>query len=195
MIRRASYWDKEKTQLQDEYYVDAQGLRQGERKWFHKNGALQMHTFYVDDKLNGGLNWFYENGELESHSFSRDDKREGEAKSYYRGGGLEVHAFYENGKLHGEYKSYRKTGEIRKQTFFGNGKEITKKEYEELQMKLSLQRLLELGVTYDNIAKVWVDNNGVCYNLENKDELNQVECEITPGCIGEYLAAKQGMDD
>ena len=62
-------------------------------------------------------------------------------------------------------------------------------------MKLSLQTLIGMGVTYDNIAKVWVDNDGVCYSLLNKDELDKVECEILPGCIGEYLAARDGKAD
>ena len=61
-------------------------------------------------------------------------------------------------------------------------------------MKLSLQKLIETGVTYDNIAKVWVDNKGVCYSLKDKDTLDEVECEELPGCIGEYLAAKEVSD-
>ena len=62
-------------------------------------------------------------------------------------------------------------------------------------MKLSLQKLIEKGLTYDNIAKVWVDNDGVCYSLKDKTALDEVECEELPGCIGEYLAAKEVSDD
>ena len=62
-------------------------------------------------------------------------------------------------------------------------------------MKLSLQTLLNKGVTWNNIADVWEDNDGVCYSLKDKNALDQVECEEVPGCIGEYLAAKKVMDD
>ena len=62
-------------------------------------------------------------------------------------------------------------------------------------MKLSLQRLLDKGVTWNNIADVWEDNDGVCYSLKDKNALDQIELEELPGCIGEYMAAKKVMDD
>ena len=62
-------------------------------------------------------------------------------------------------------------------------------------MILSLETLMGMGVTYDNIQKVWVDNGGTCYSLKDKNALNQVELEELPGCIGEYLTAKEVMDD
>ena len=62
-------------------------------------------------------------------------------------------------------------------------------------MTLSLETLMGMGVTYDNIQKVWVDNGGTCYNLKDKNALDQVELEELPGCIGEYLAAKKVSDE
>ena len=60
---------------------------------------------------------------------------------------------------------------------------------------VTLQDLLDKGVTWNNIAGVWEETNGVCYSLLDKDELDKVECEILPGCIGEYLAARDGKAD
>ena len=62
-------------------------------------------------------------------------------------------------------------------------------------MKLSLQRLLDKGVTWNNIADVWEDHNGVCYSLKDKNALDQIELEELPGCIGEYMAAKKVADE
>ena len=62
-------------------------------------------------------------------------------------------------------------------------------------MKLSLETLMGMGVTYDNINKVWVDNGGTCYSLKDKNALDQIELEELPGCIGEYMAAKKVTDD
>ena len=62
-------------------------------------------------------------------------------------------------------------------------------------MKLSLQTLLNKGVTWNNIADVWEDNDGVCYSLKDKNALDQIELEELPGCIGEYLAAKKVTDE
>lgn len=58
-------------------------------------------------------------------------------------------------------------------------------------MKLSLETLMEMGVTYDNIQKVWVDNGGTCYSLKDENALDQVECEELRGDISEYLTAKE----
>ena len=60
---------------------------------------------------------------------------------------------------------------------------------------VTLQDLLNKGVTYYNIAGVWEDNDGVCYALKDKNALDEIECEKLPGCIGEYLAAKEASDD
>ena len=62
-------------------------------------------------------------------------------------------------------------------------------------MIITLQDLLGKGVTWSNVARVWEDTNGVCYSLRDKNALDQVECEILPGCIGEYLAARDGKAD
>ena len=62
-------------------------------------------------------------------------------------------------------------------------------------MKLSLQTLLNKGVTWNNIADVWEDNDGVCYSLKDKNAPDQIELEELPGCIGEYMAVKKVTDD
>ena len=62
-------------------------------------------------------------------------------------------------------------------------------------MKLSLQRLLDKGVTWNNIADVWEDNDGVCYSLKDKNALDQIELEELNGSIYEYWAAKKVADE
>ena len=62
-------------------------------------------------------------------------------------------------------------------------------------MTLSLETLMGMGVTYDNINKVWVDNGGTCYNLKDKNALDQIECEELNGSICEYWAAKKVADE
>ena len=62
-------------------------------------------------------------------------------------------------------------------------------------MTLSLETLMGMGVTYDNIQKVWVDNGGTCYSLKDKNALDQIECEELSGSICEYWAANKVTDD
>ena len=64
-----------------------------------------------------------------------------------------------------------------------------------MNKKITLQDLLNKGVTWNNLAGVWEETDGVCYSLLNKDELDKVECEILPVRIGEYLAARDGKAD
>ena len=58
-------------------------------------------------------------------------------------------------------------------------------------MTLSLETLMGMGVTYDNIQKVWVDNGGTCYSLKDKNALDQIELEELNGSICEYWTAKK----
>ena len=62
-------------------------------------------------------------------------------------------------------------------------------------MILSLETLMGMGVTYDNIQKVWVDNGGTCYSLKDKNALDEIECEEINGSICEYWAAKKVADE
>ena len=62
-------------------------------------------------------------------------------------------------------------------------------------MTLSLETLMGMGITYDNIQKVWVDNGGTCYSLKDKNALDQIECEELNGSICEYWAAKKVADE
>jgi len=62
-------------------------------------------------------------------------------------------------------------------------------------MTLSLETLMGMGVTYDNIQKVWVDNGGTCYSLKDKNALDEIECEEINGSICEYWAAKKVADE
>ena len=77
-----------------DFFVDENGLIQGEYKDFHLNGQIWEHSFY-------------QNG-----------KRHGEYKEYYRNGLIYSKSFYQNGKRHGEYKSYHNDGKLGYATFF-----------------------------------------------------------------------------
>ena len=60
---------------------------------------------------------------------------------------------------------------------------------------VTLQDLLNKGVTYYNIAGVWQDSDGACYSLKDKTALDEVECEELRGDISEYLTAKEVKDE
>ena len=82
------------------YFIDENGLKQGEYKDYHDNGQLWEHTFF------------------------QNDKRHGEYKDYHYNGQLWEHSFYQNGKLHGEHKSYRINGQLKYASFFYQDKDL-----------------------------------------------------------------------
>lgn len=57
------------------YFKDKQGRKQGEAKWWYKNGKLGAHCFYVDDNRQGESKWWCEkNDQLWCHNFFVNDK-------------------------------------------------------------------------------------------------------------------------
>jgi antitoxin component YwqK of YwqJK toxin-antitoxin module len=81
------------------YFKDENGQKQGECKWWHDNGQLWMHYFYVDGKQHGEFKSWYENGKLGVHCFFVDGKRHGEYKERYSSGQLWRHCFYVDDKI------------------------------------------------------------------------------------------------
>jgi len=62
-----------KTKTED-YYIDEQGLKQGEFKNYHDNGQLYEHSFWKNDERHGECN-YYIDGILTVHSFYKDGKQ------------------------------------------------------------------------------------------------------------------------
>ena len=58
----------------EHYFVDDQGRKQGEFKYWYENGQLRIHKFYRDGKLYGESKSWYDNGQLETHRFFKDGK-------------------------------------------------------------------------------------------------------------------------
>jgi antitoxin component YwqK of YwqJK toxin-antitoxin module len=51
------------------YFIDENGQKQGEFKWWHDNGQLSRHCFFVDGKRHGEFKSWYENGQPCVHCF------------------------------------------------------------------------------------------------------------------------------
>jgi antitoxin component YwqK of YwqJK toxin-antitoxin module len=102
------------------YFVDESGKKQGEYKWWHYNGHLFEHCYYVDGKRHGEFKRWHDNGQLDEHGFFVDGKLHGEYKWWYPNGQLRMHCFYVDGKRHGEYKAWDSNGQLWKHCFYQN---------------------------------------------------------------------------
>lgn len=56
------------------YFIDAQGLKQGEYKYYFINGQLRAHCFTKDDKTHGEYKNYYDDGQLAYHCIDVDGK-------------------------------------------------------------------------------------------------------------------------
>jgi antitoxin component YwqK of YwqJK toxin-antitoxin module len=108
----------------EHYFIDENGQKQGEYKWWYENGQLRLHCFYVDGKRHGEFKRWHENGQLWMHCFYVDGKRQGEYKAWWTNGQLYIHCFYVDGKLHGEYKLWHSNGKQWKHLYYVDDKEV-----------------------------------------------------------------------
>jgi antitoxin component YwqK of YwqJK toxin-antitoxin module len=81
------------------YFIDENGKKQGEYKWWWSNGKIWEHRYYVDDKRHGEYKAWHLNGQLSRHCYYVDGKLHGEFKLWHENGQLWVHCFYQNGEV------------------------------------------------------------------------------------------------
>ena len=72
-----THYDEAKTKVNERYYVDKNGLRQGLYESFYENGQLRRRCTYKDGKLDGLYESFYENGQLKERCTYKNNKLDG----------------------------------------------------------------------------------------------------------------------
>lgn len=103
LIESKRYWSY--TQLAEQEFR-LNRIREGERKFWHRNGQLCEQEFYRNGKLEGERKEWYENGQLADRAFYKNGNREGERKRWSENGMIEVKSICRDGVLDGEYKSW-----------------------------------------------------------------------------------------
>ena len=80
------------------YFLDENGLKQGENKEYYSDGQLWLHSYYKDGKLHGEYKVYNKNGQLWIHYFYKEDIKHGECKRYSPDGSLDYTEYWSNGK-------------------------------------------------------------------------------------------------
>jgi len=104
-------------------------VKQGEQKWFNKDGKLKSVGNYDNGKKQGEWKAFYEDGKLQSINKYKDGKPHGEHKYFYEDGKLRSVLNYKDGKLHGEWKEFHENGKLRYVINYKDGKPYGKGKY------------------------------------------------------------------
>jgi antitoxin component YwqK of YwqJK toxin-antitoxin module len=90
-----TYWNKEKTKLKEEYYVN-NGKKDGIYKKYNYQGKLSFEVSYISGKMNG-IYKSYKNGNLSYEVNYRDDVLHGTHIDYNENGNIIEIKYYENG--------------------------------------------------------------------------------------------------
>ena len=76
-------------QIKAEGYINEEGRKIGNWKFFHENGHMKREGNYEEGKQDGYWKFYYYNGHLESEGMLEEGKPEGNWNFYSRNGHLE----------------------------------------------------------------------------------------------------------
>ncbi|MDN3492477.1 toxin-antitoxin system YwqK family antitoxin [Winogradskyella bathintestinalis] len=104
-----------------------QGLLEGERKVYFKNGELAEIAHYKNGKLHGASKWFSENGTLLRQATHKDDHLEGKNTNYDAKGNITSEGNYIKSQKKGVWRYYD-NGELTKEIDHTKQEVISKNE-------------------------------------------------------------------
>ncbi len=120
------YQNNSTTKMIVENY-NTEGLLEGERFVYYKNGLVGEKAFYENGKLNGEAKWFSEKNTLLRVNTYKDDALHGKSINYDSGGNITSEGDYIEDQKKGIW-NYYKDGKLSKEIDHTNQKVISKKE-------------------------------------------------------------------
>jgi len=116
-IGKWTYYHNRSTAIMTSEYYDDNGLLQGERFVYYKDGQIAEHANYIAGKLQGISTWYsVKNVVLKSFIYDNDELH-GVAKYYNGKGELLAEGHYKRGKKAGIW-SYYENGELKEKKDF-----------------------------------------------------------------------------
>ena len=79
---------------------------------YFDSGEVRAINTYQFNKLNGEAKSYYKNGKLQSHGRYKNNKKKGFWIHHYASGGIKSKENYRYGKLRGYFKSYYENGQV-----------------------------------------------------------------------------------
>lgn len=116
-VGKWKYYHKNSNAVMQTETYDTNGLLQGEKLVFYKNGEVAERANYIDGKLQGESKWYSVKGVVLKAFIYVDDELHGTAKYYNPKGELIVEGQYKRGKKSGTWKYYE-NGELTKEKDF-----------------------------------------------------------------------------
>lgn len=113
--------------------LDDQNRKQGNWKFFHENGVVQLEGRYLNDQKNGYFKEYDQNGKLIVASKWMDGEKQEDVdelaklevvRDYYPDGKVMIFQTFKNGVPHGVRREFSKEGEIVAGFVYDNGKRV-----------------------------------------------------------------------
>lgn len=113
--------------------LDGENRKQGNWKFFHDNGMVQLEGRFLNDQKNGYFKEYDQNGKLIVASKWQDGEKQEDVdeltklevlRDYYPDGKVMIFQTFKNGVAHGIRREYSKDGEIAAGFIYENGKRI-----------------------------------------------------------------------
>jgi antitoxin component YwqK of YwqJK toxin-antitoxin module len=143
---------------------DSKGGRQGEWKYYDKNGALSEVSTYKDGSREGLRTEYHPSGIVRSKTEYEKGNWEGYFERYYTSGVMQEEGYGIKGDLEGPYFEYAANGDTIENLFYIHDDLHGWQEYVGLNGKMERKVLYDYG---DLIAEVFIDTNGVVHDTLN----------------------------
>lgn len=110
--------------IKESYYVDKQGVNQGNYESFYENGNIKEISNYQSGQLSGSRKLYFENGSVEIEElYNTEGKLQGNYKVFYPDGKLQLEKEYDNNIIIGKIKIYYPDGKLKEEVTMENNQE------------------------------------------------------------------------
>lgn len=163
---------------------DYKGGREGDWKYYNKNGKLEVAANFENDELNGVRTEYFPNGKVSEEYTYEKDIWKGSAKSFYRNSKLYWERIGEEGSLERGVIQYDRFGDTTESLFYEEGSLTGWQYYYTVDQTLDRKSLYNYGtaimdIYYDSL-EVPVDT--LVYTEKNAIELHYPNGQIRFKC-------------
>lgn len=121
-IKVRTFYDKEKTQLKELFYIadsTTQAL-DGPYVSYYYNGNIKTSGHYENNQASGFWKYYYENGNIKMEGALENDETTGKWRYYYENGRVSMEGKIEGGKKRGNWTFYYENGAVKSQGAYKN---------------------------------------------------------------------------
>jgi antitoxin component YwqK of YwqJK toxin-antitoxin module len=149
---------------------DSKGGKQGEWKYYDKNGFLSKVSYFEDGKEKGETIEYYPSGIVKSKATFENDYWEGTSEHFYASGVRKEEGYGSAGDVEGPYFEFAANGDTVERLFYVND------DLHGWQYYIGLNGKLERRLHYDYgdlLIEVMIDSNGVAHDSLSYNQLNR----------------------